>query len=306
MAICISKEKGTKKEPVDAALFIEDYGIEGDAHAGHWHRQVSLLSADTVKHFNEEGAGVTDGDFGENILLTGIDLTHLPVGTHLRASQVELEVTQIGKQCHSHCAIYHRVGHCIMPTEGIFTKVIRGGRMEPGEDMEVLAPDPGRAYTAAVIVLSDSGALGKRVDASGPAAQSYLAAHGYEVLERLLLPDDPARLQQELIRLSDSRQVDVVITSGGTGFSMRDTTPEATMAVADRNAPGIAEAIRAGSMAKTNRAMLSRGVSVIRKSTIIINLPGSPKAVGEGLDIIIDALAHGIEILRGSAANCAS
>ena len=119
-----------------------------------------------------------------------------------------------------------------------------------------------------------------------------------------LLPDEIAQIKKELIRLSDSRQVDLIITTGGTGLSPRDCTPEATLAVADRNVPGIAEAIRAGSMTITKRAMLSRGVSVIRKKTLIINLPGSKKAVEEGLSFIIDQLPHGLDTLRGNTQDC--
>ena len=113
------------------------------------------------------------------------------------------------------------------------------------------------------------------------------------------------QLKKQLIRLADGRQVDLLLTSGGTGFSLRDQTPEATLAVADRNAPGIAEAIRYESMKITNRAMLSRGVSVIRKKTLIVNLPGSPKAVQESLGFVLDSLEHGLKILRGSASECA-
>ena len=160
-------------------------------------------------------------------------------------------------------------------------------------------------FRAAVITVSDKGARGERVDESGPAAKEMLEQAGYEVAETLILPDEPADIQAQLIRLADESRVDLVVTSGGTGFSMRDQTPEATLAVADRLAPGIAEAIRYQSMAVTNRAMLSRGVSVIRKKTVIINLPGSPKAVKESLGYILDSLDHGIRILRGSASECA-
>lgn len=123
--------------------------------------------------------------------------------------------------------------------------------------------------------------------------------------ELLLLPDEPKLLKVQLIRLADSRQVDLVLTSGGTGFSLRDQTPEATLAVAERNAPGIAEYIRYRSMELTSRAMLGRGVSVIRKKTLIVNLPGSPKAVEESLGFILEPLEHGLKILRGSASECA-
>ena len=162
-----------------------------------------------------------------------------------------------------------------------------------------------KSFKAAVITVSDKGARGERVDESGPAAQEMLEEAGYEVVETLIIPDEPEELKTELIRLADEVWADLVVTSGGTGFSMRDQTPEATLAVADRLAPGIAEAIRYQSMAVTNRAMLSRGVSVIRRQTVIVNLPGSPKAVRESLGYILDSLDHGIRILRGSASECA-
>ena len=162
-----------------------------------------------------------------------------------------------------------------------------------------------KSFKAAVITVSDKGARGERVDESGPAAKEMLEEAGYEVVETLIIPDEPEELKTELIRLADEVRADLVVTSGGTGFSMRDQTPEATLAVADRLAPGIAEAIRYQSMAVTNRTMLSRGVSVIRRQTVIVNLPGSPKAVRESLGYILDSLDHGIRILRGSASECA-
>ena len=162
-----------------------------------------------------------------------------------------------------------------------------------------------KSFKPAVITVSDKGARGERVDESGPAAKEMLEEAGYEVVETLIIPDEPEELKTELIRLADEVRADLVVTSGGTGFSMRDQTPEATLAVADRLAPGIAEAIRYQSMAVTNRAMLSRGVSVIRRQTVIVNLPGSPKAVRESLGYILDSLDHGIRILRGSASECA-
>ncbi len=139
-AVCVSTEKGTEKHPVDAAHLTAGHGIDGDAHAGPWHRQVSLLSYEKVEEFNRSGAGVTDGAFGENLLVSGIDFRALPVGTLLRTPAVELRVTQIGKECHSHCAIYHRVGTCIMPREGVFAEVLTGGTVTPGDVMTVELP----------------------------------------------------------------------------------------------------------------------------------------------------------------------
>ena len=304
-AVCISREKGTAKRPVEAGHFIKDFGIEHDAHAGKWHRQVSLLSYDKTEEFNQKGAFVADGDFGENLLVEGIDFKSLPVGTILKAGNVTLRMTQIGKECHSDCAIRRRVGDCIMPREGVFAEVLEGGEIRPGDEMSVELPDPERPFTAAVITLSDKGAKGERKDESGPAAAAMLEEAGYEVVETLILPDEPSLLKKELCRLADQRQVELIITSGGTGFSLRDRTPEATMDVADRNAPGIAEYIRMRSAEITDRAMLSRGVSVIRKGSLIINLPGSPKAVKESLGFILNALDHGLRILRGSVGECA-
>ena len=303
-AVCTSLAKGTVKRPVEKGVFIPDYGIEHDAHAGKWHRQVSLLSYDSVQAFNRKGAGVTDGDFGENLLVEGIDLKALPVGTVLKAGPVTLRLTQIGKECHSDCEIRRRTGDCIMPREGVFAEVLEGGEIRAGDGITAELPDPGRPFRAAVITLSDKASRGEREDASGPAAAEILAEAGYEVFETILLPDEPEELKKELCRLADRRQADLIVTSGGTGFSPRDRTPEATLAVADRNAPGIAEYIRMRSMELTSRAMLGRGVSVIRKGTLIINLPGSPKAVRESLGFILETLEHGLKVLRNSVSEC--
>ncbi len=192
-----------------------------------------------------------------------------------------------------------------MPREGVFAEVIQEGDVKVGDKLTVELPREDRPFTAAVITLSDKGAKGERVDESGPAVVQILEENGYEVVETMILPDEEAELKKQLIRLSDGRQVDLIITSGGTGFSLRDRTPEATMAVAERNAPGIAEYIRMKSAEITPRAMLSRGASVIRGNTIIVNLPGSPKAVRESMGFIMEGLEHGIQILRGSATECA-
>ncbi|MGN1182688.1 MAG: molybdopterin-binding protein, partial [Faecalibacillus sp.] len=277
-AVCISFKRGTEEENVQEAQFIKNYGIENDAHAGNWHRQVSLLSYDQVLKFKQRGAEIHDGSFGENLLVQGIDFKHLKVGTRLYCQDVILEMTQIGKECHSHCQIYQRMGECIMPHEGVFAKVIQGGIIKMGDKMYV-KENGQQSLTAAVITLSDQGSKGLREDTSGKAIIDILKQNHYEIVEYFILPDDQNQLEQQLIRLADQRQVQLILTTGGTGFSPRDITPEATLNVMTRNAPGIAEAIRFESMKYTKRAMLSRGVSVIRHSTLIVNLPGSTKAV---------------------------
>lgn len=305
IAICISKKKGTQKEPVESAVLRPDHGIEGDAHAGNWHRQVSLLGLEKIEEFRARGAEVDFGAFGENLIVEGFDFRNLPVGTRFRIGDVLLEMTQIGKECHTHCAIFHLVGDCIMPREGVFAKVLEGGEIHPGDEVVEIKPDPSRPFTAAWITLSDKGAQGLREDTSGPLVGQLLAEAGYDIVEEVLIPDDFDTIKKELSRLADQRQVNLVITTGGTGFSERDVTPEATTEVCDRMAPGIAEAIRAYSMTKTPRAMLSRAASGIRGKTLIVNLPGSPKAVRESLEFVIPSLHHGLEILNGRTSDCA-
>lgn len=304
LAVCVSEKRGEKKRNIGCGKLIQDWGIEGDAHAGRWHRQVSLLQAEKAAAFRKKGAEVEYGDFGENIVMEGIDFAALPVGTRFVCGEVSLELTQIGKECHSHCRIFKAMGDCIMPREGVFAKVLHGGTISIGDEFTVTPPDP-NIRRAAVVTLSDKGASGDRKDESGPLAAGLLAGAGYQVVEELLLPDERRTIERELIRLCDGRQCHLVVTTGGTGFSPRDVTPEASLAVAERNAPGIAEAIRAYSLKITSRAMLSRGVSVIRGGTLIVNLPGSPKAVREALEYVLPTLEHGIDILRGAAGECA-
>ena len=304
--ICISHIRGIQKSEVAEADLKVDWGIVGDAHAGNWHRQVSLLSYEKIQEFKEKGAESVSGACGETLSVEGYDLGNLPVGSRFRVGdEVELEITQIGKECHSHCEIYKAMGDCIMPREGGFAKVIKSGHITLGDTITLLPDNPDRPLTAAVITLSDKGAAGLREDKSGPIIVDELKREGYEIIETLILPDELSLIKKNLIRLSDQRQVNLIITTGGTGFSERDCTPEATMAVATRNAPGIAEVIRAGSMQITRRAMLSREASVIRNKTLIVNLPGSPKAVKESLGFVIDQLEHGIRILTGRDSECA-
>ena len=305
IAVCTSERKGIQKHDVHTAHFSVNWGIDGDAHAGRWHRQVSLLSADKIEAFNQRGANVVPGAFGENLVVDGFDFRALPVGTLLRCGDVLLEMTQIGKECHSHCEIYKKLGECIMPREGVFARVITPGTISVGDEMSIEKREGHFPWQAAVITLSDKGAAGERKDESGPAVAKRLREAGYAVVEELLIPDDAAALKLELARLCDQRRLDLILTTGGTGCSTRDTTPEATLAVADRNVPGIAEAMRAASMKITPHAMISRAASVIRGKTLIINLPGSPKACMENMDVFMDTIPHAMGLLRNEVHDCA-
>jgi len=134
-AVCISENKGERKKPVESVQLREKHGIVGDAHAGDWHRQVSLLAAESIDKMRAMGLDVTAGDFAENITTSGIELVTLPVGSRLLIGETLLEVTQIGKECHNRCAIYDQAGDCVMPKEGIFAIVITGGTIRPGDDI---------------------------------------------------------------------------------------------------------------------------------------------------------------------------
>ena len=140
-AICISPAKGTPKHNVDSANVIEDWGIENDAHAGKWHRQVSLLNKEKIDEFNARGANVADGAFGENLIVTDIDFKTLPVGTKFASGEVLLELTQIGKKCHNDCIIKQTMGDCIMPREGVFCKVLHGGILKPGDKLDIVGEE---------------------------------------------------------------------------------------------------------------------------------------------------------------------
>ena len=137
MAVNISVKRGTQKVNVHTVKLIENYGLENDAHAGNWHRQVSLLSYDKIEAFRARGAEVEDGAFGENLVVQGFDFSALPVGTRFRCNDVVLEMTQIGKECHHGCAIFQKMGDCIMPREGVFTKVLHGGIIREGDEFVI-------------------------------------------------------------------------------------------------------------------------------------------------------------------------
>lgn len=297
-AVCISEKRGTQKKNIESAVFVEDWGIQGDAHAGKWHRQVSLLSQETIEAFKARGAQITDGAFGENLVVSGYDFTKFPVGTRFACKDVVLELTQIGKECHHGCEIFQKMGECIMPTNGVFARVLHGGTIQTGDEFHV-------QYRVAVITLSDTASKGEREDVSGQTIADIVTKVGYEVVFRKIIPDDGEELTKLLCELADTDKADLILTTGGTGFSQRDNTPEATMQAIERETPGISEAMRYYSLQITPRAMLSRGVSGIRKEALIVNLPGSPKAVRECLEYVIGALTHGLDILKGNTGNCA-
>ena len=160
-------------------------------------------------------------------------------------------------------------------------------------------------FTVGIITSSDKGYRGEREDKSGQVIEEIVSQNGFKVIKKVVLPDEKDLLEKEMINMCDNLNVNLLLTTGGTGFSKRDITPEATKSVIEREALGIVEAIRFYSLQITKRAMLSRATSGIRQNTLIINLPGRPKACKEALDFVLDDVKHGIEILLGEAKECA-
>lgn len=280
-------------------MLIKNQGLEGDAHAGFAHRQVSLLAKESIAKMTAKGLDVGPGDFAENLTTTGIDLVNLPIGTRLQAGpETVLRVTQIGKECHDRCAIYEQAGDCVMPREGIFTEVLLGGKIKVGDNLAIK-----HSYRFGVITASDKGACGEREDLSGPAVTGILLPWG-DVIDYVIIADNRAALVKAMLEMI-GRGVDAIFTSGGTGLSPRDVTPEATLDVIDRLVPGIPEAIRRETAAVTARAMLSRGIAGVSGATLIVNLPGSPKAVIECLAVLTPVLDHTLETVTGRGGECA-
>ncbi len=139
IAVCISKNKGERKTPVEQVELCKNHGIVGDAHAGDWHRQISLLAKESIDKMRALGLNVDNGDFAENLTTEGIDLPKLPIGTQLEIGDSLLEITQIGKECHTRCAIYHQAGDCVMPKEGVFAKVLQSGVLCPGTPIRIVS-----------------------------------------------------------------------------------------------------------------------------------------------------------------------
>jgi len=298
--VCTAAVKGRAKHARDRVVLRAAQGIEGDAHAGAGHRQVSMLAEDDIAMMRARGLELAHGAFGENLVIGELALAELGIGSRLALGEAEIEVTQLGKECHDPCAISRRAGVCIMPQTGIFAVVLKGGSVRPGDEVQVRTLVPRSVMQAAVLTISDSAAEGRREDTAGPAVARLLEQHEQLRLAWAgVVPDDASEISEQLTQLA-SRGLDLVATTGGTGCGPRDATPEATRAVIEREVPGLAEAMRISSAGITPHAWLQRGVCGIRRSTLIVNLPGSPKAAVENLAAIMPAIPHAVQLLRGN------
>lgn len=291
-SINISEKKGTLKKPVDSVI-MDAEGIQGDAHRGPWHRQVSLLSVKSLEDFEKvAGRTIQFGEFAENITLEGFDFAQIGILDRFRGNEVDLEVTQIGKACHGDdCAIFREVGKCAMPKEGLFCRVIKGGTVRTGERFTYER----KVFTALILTLSDRASKGHYKDKSGQkiadVLNPYLAGkfRRYNI-DRQIIPDDPEELIALLKRVNAS--YDLIITTGGTGIGTKDITPDIVEPLLDKQIPGIMERVRMKYGQDNPNALLSRSIAGIAGETMIYTLPGSTKAVEEYLEIILPTLKH--------------
>lgn len=300
VSVNVSTDKGTIKHPVPE-IVIGELGVVGDAHAGAWHRQVSLLSQEAIDDFAAQaGREVGPGEFAENITLRGIDLTSAAPLDRFIIGEIELEVSQIGKTCHGeNCAIFREVGKCVMPKEGVFCRVISGGKVRPGDRVEFKP----KSLVFRIVTLSDRAYRGDYADRSGPRVKELLeefiaGRRWHHVIEQIVLPDDTSMLRATLLDARDNG-VDFVFTTGGTGVGPRDITPEVVTEICDKIIPGIMDYIRLKFGADKPNALLSRSLAGIAGSTIIYALPGSVRAVEEYMGEIAKTLEHVLLMVHG-------
>ena len=299
VSVNISEKKGTIKVPVPQ-IELNELGVANDAHAGDWHRQVSLLADESVQRFTHAaGRKINYGEFAENITTKGLELVNTHPLDRLTIGDVELEITQIGKECHgTSCAIFKEVGNCVMPKEGIFARVLKNGTVKAGDPVNYFP----RVYKVLVITLSDRASRGEYSDRSGPRIEQLLASFfdnmkwAYAV-ERKLIPDDAAALKA-LLEEAILAKTDIVITTGGTGIGPRDITPDVVKSLLDKEIPGVMELIRFKYGSLKPNALLSRAVAGVMKRTLVYTLPGSVKAVEEYMTEITPTLRHSIYMLH--------
>lgn len=298
VSVNISEKKGTIKVPVEH-IELTPNGVQGDAHAGKWHRQVSLLGTESFRKFEKvAGRPLKYGEFAENITTEGIILYETHPLDRFTIGNALLEVTQIGKKCHGDsCAIYREVGNCVMPKEGIFCRVLKPGIVKAGDEMTYQP----KVFRIKVITLSDRAASAEYEDRSGPRAvqilEEYFAGLGWKAeIGRSVIPDEAALLRQEI---DGAKNADIIITTGGTGIGPRDITVDTVKPMLDKEIPGIMEMIRQKYGSEKPNALLSRGIAGVKGMSLIYTLPGSVRAVEEYLSVITPTIRHSFYMLNG-------
>lgn len=300
ISVNISQKKGEIKLPVKSIKLTHE-GIPGDAHAGKWHRQVSLLGTESFEKFSSiTGKSFKWGEFAENITTKGVVLNEMMPGDLLLNDTILMEVTQIGKKCHGgDCAIFRETGDCIMPKEGIFARVIKGGEMKSGDKLVYKK----KIWKTGVITLSDRASQGEYKDLSGPLTEEllskwFIGTKRTMVCDYKILPDNQMMLETELKRMI-AEGYEVIITTGGTGIGPRDFTPDVVKPLLNKDIPGIMDHIRLKYGAEKPNALLSRSIAGVANKSLIFVLPGSVKAVKEYMTDILPMLDHLFAMMSG-------
>ena len=299
LSLNISEKKGIVKTPVEQ-ITINETGIVGDAHAGVWHRQVSLLAQESIDRAElKANAKFPPGTFAENLTTRGVELAKTSILDRFVNGDVELEVTQIGKKCHSQCAIGQQIGDCIMPAEGIFCRTIKGGIVKNGTQFKYIP----RIFKVKIVVLSDRASAGIYEDKSGKlidklSKEWFEAKNMKAEIETIIIPDEKDQLVQ-VITDSFTENYDIVFTTGSTGIGERDIAPETIAPLLDKQITGIMELVRVKYGMKNPNAVLSRSISGTKNKTLLFTLPGNPKAVNEYLAEIFSVLFHSLLMLHG-------
>ncbi len=305
ISVNLSKVRGVSKHPVDKGILTPDWGLKGDAHGGDWDRQVSLFPVETMALVPKAvRASFEPNTYSENLTIEGLPPENLRIGTVLAIGTVRIKILQIGKSAFEPPESGRPY---IVSREGRFGRVLAGGTVKAGDIVEIVEEGalPPDAPGIALVTLSDKGAAGQREDVSGRFLRWYATRMGGRVLFSEIIPDEKAEIRAAL-REGVAAGADLILTTGGTGLGPRDVTPDVTLEIIDREVPGFAEAMRAESLKKTPNAMISRAVSGVAGKSLIINLPGSPKAVAECMEVIFPALRHAIDKLRGDPTECAT
>jgi len=298
LSVNSSEKKGTVKKPVDA-IHMDHRGIVGDAHAGLWHRQVSLLGIESIDKMQQSlGRELQYGEFAENITTSGFQLFTMKPLDRLISGNVVLEVTQIGKKCHgSNCAIFKETGDCVMPSEGVFCRVIQGGKLKAGDGFTYQP----RILRVSVITVSDRVSRGEYEDKSGPALkdqiQKFFSENGRNIeVENIIVPDEEIALKGIILQ-SITKVADIIFTTGGTGIGERDITPETVKPLLNKEITGIMEMIRVKYGMQFPNALISRCVAGTIDKTLVYTLPGNPKAIKEYTDEIFPTIEHSLRMI---------
>lgn len=301
-AVCVSKHRGTRKLPSTGAMLLVGHGLKGDAHAGSPGRQISLLSEMSLAEMECANIDTAHGCCGENIDVSAeMELHSLLPGVRLSiGTSAVVETTAVGKDNSDGHADMVIEGN-LFPEQGLFADVVVDGEVFPGDEIKLIR-EPG--FSAGILTVSDTTSQGLREDLSGPAVIDLVRMNGLLPARYSVVSDDLSEIASLLRHWCGDGSLDVLFTVGGTGFSPRDNTPEATNMVCSRMVPGIPEMVRSRSAETVRSAWLSRAVSGICGSTLIINLPGSRKAALECAGFCIEVLEHGLSVLSGEVGMC--